>query len=156
MAQVIVLIAQYFYLLVLAVAAIFFLVQPRPVQKSMIGCGLVIAPLAYIISRIAAYFYYDPRPFVVGHFIPLIQHAADNGFPSDHVLLTGAVAAIIWFYNKKLSGVLWFLAFLIGATRVLAGVHHAADIIGSIVIVLFSAFIYVKAVKPRLRFLRDK
>jgi undecaprenyl-diphosphatase len=99
-------------------------------------CGAFIAIVSYIISRIAGALYFDPRPFVVGHFIPLIAHAADNGFPSDHVLLTGALAMIVWFYNKKLSIVLWVLALLIGWARVYVGIHHTADIVGSIVIVL--------------------
>ncbi|MCL4400228.1 phosphatase PAP2 family protein [Patescibacteria group bacterium] len=149
MDSIIVFTAQYLYLFVLAVATIFFLVQPRKIQKNMVVCGIAVAPLAYVISRIAAFFYYDPRPFVVWHFVPLIAHVADNGFPSDHVLLTGAVAAIVWFYNKKLSGALWFLVILIGTARVLAGVHHVADIAGSIAIVLLATAVYEIAVRRK-------
>lgn len=143
-------VAQYFYLLVLLIAAIYFFTRRKQVMKGMAICGVIIAPLAFIISRISSHFYYDPRPFVVGHFVPLFAHAADNGFPSDHVLLTGAVAAIVWFYNKKLSIVLWALALLIGWGRVYAGVHHWTDIIGSIAIVLVSAAVYYFVV-PRRR-----
>lgn len=142
-------IAQYLYLFSIAAAATYFLLRARPVQKSMIRCGIIVVLCAYVISRIVAYLYYDPRPFVVGHFVPLIAHAADNGFPSDHVLLTGTIAAALWFYNKKLSGIVWAIAFLIGWARVYAGVHHAADIVGSIVIVLMSMAIYHVAVQKR-------
>ncbi len=135
-------IAQYLYLVALAVAGTFFLLQPRKTQKSMAICGVIIAPLSYVVSRIASHFYYDPRPFVVGHFTPLFSHIADNGFPSDHILLTGAVAMIVYFYNKKLSAVLWILAILIGWARVASGVHHAADIAGSVIIVLAASAIY--------------
>ena len=135
-------IASYFYIVVLVIAAIYFFRRPKPVMKNMAICGVIIAPLAYIISRVSSSLYSDPRPFVVGHFMPLIAHAADNGFPSDHVLLTGAIAMIIWFYNRKLSGILWLLALLIGWARVYAGIHHWTDIIGSIVIVIAAGFIY--------------
>jgi len=134
--------AKYLYLFVLLIVVIFFFSQPRKLQKSMAICGIIIAPLAYAISRISSYFYYDPRPFVVMHFTPLIAHAADNGFPSDHVLLTGAVAMIVWFYNKRLSIVLWALALLIGWARVYAGIHHSTDIIGSVAIVLVASLAY--------------
>ena len=137
-----ILIAQYLYLFILLIGVIFFFLQPFIIKKSMVICGAIIAPVAYIISRISSFFYYDPRPFVVGHFTPLIAHAADNGFPSDHVLLTGAVAMVIWFYNKKWSGVLWVLALLTGSARVYVGVHHITDILGSIVIVLISGALY--------------
>ncbi len=139
---IIVFIAQYLYLVVLAIAGIFFLTRPRAVKKSMAILGVIIAPLAYVISRIVSHFYYDPRPFVVGRFAPLFAHVADNGFPSDHVLLMGAMAMIIWFYNKKLSVVLWVLALVTGWARVWSGVHHATDIIGSVVIVVAASAVY--------------
>jgi undecaprenyl-diphosphatase len=149
MDAIVIFIAQYLYLFVLLIGVVFFFMQPRKVQKSMIVCGIIIAPLAYIISRIAGVLYYDPRPFVVGHFVPLIAHVADNGFPSDHVLLTGVVAMVVWFYNKKLSVVLWVLALLIGWARVYSGIHNTADIIGSIVVVLISSAAYYLAVRKK-------
>ncbi len=142
-------IAQYLYLFVLLIAAIFFFTRPKAAMKRMAICGVIIAPLAYVISRISSILYYDPRPFVVGHFTPLIAHIADNGFPSDHVLLTGAVAMIVWFYNRKLSVVLWALALLIGWARVYSGIHHWTDIIGSIVIVFVSGAVYYLIMKNR-------
>lgn len=147
MDAVIIFIAQYFYLFALLVGAIFFFRQPRNVQKGIVVCGIVVAPLAYLISRIAGHFYNDPRPFVAGHFIPLIAHAADNGFPSDHVLLAGAVAMIIWFFNRKWSVILWMFAILIGWARVASGIHHVTDIAGSVVIVLAAGTVYFFSIK---------
>ncbi|HVB20260.1 MAG TPA: phosphatase PAP2 family protein [Candidatus Paceibacterota bacterium] len=149
MDTVIIFIAQYLYGIILLIGAIFFFLQSRKIQKSMLICGLIIAPLAYVISRIVGALYYDPRPFVVGHFIPLIAHAPDNGFPSDHMLLTGAVAMVLWFYNKKLSVALWVLALLIGWARVYSGIHHVTDIAGSIIIVLIVGVVYYLLVGGR-------
>ncbi len=132
-------IAKYLYLLVLLIGVVYFFFQSRKVQKDMIISAVIIGPIAFIFSRIGGFLYYDPRPFVVGHFIPLISHVADNGFHSDHVLLTGAAATVVWFFNKKLGLVLWALALLIGWARVYTGVHHITDIIGSIVFVLIAA-----------------
>lgn len=144
-------IAEYLYLLVLIIALMFFILQPRAIKKSMILCGIIVAPLAFIISRISSIFYYDPRPFVIGHFTPLIAHAADNGFPSDHTLLAGTIAMIVWFYDKKWSIAIWILALLIGAARVYAGIHHVADIAGSILIAIIAGLIYYFAVRRRER-----
>lgn len=143
----IIFVASYLYLFVLLIAAIFFFTRPKRVMKSMAICGIIIAPLAFVISRIASFLYYDPRPFVVGHFIPLIAHAADNGFPSDHVLFTGAIAMTVWFYNRTLSIMLWALALLIGWARVYTGVHHWTDIVGSIIIVFVSGVAYHFAIQ---------
>lgn len=145
-------IAQYLYVIVLLIGVVFFFLQPRGKWKDMTICGAFIAIISYIISRIAGALYYDPRPFVAGHFVPLIAHVADNGFPSDHVLLTGALAMIVWFYNKKLGVVLWAIALLIGWARVYVGIHHVTDIIGSIVIVLAVGSAYALLEKHRKLF----
>ncbi len=142
MNTIIIFTAQYLYLLILLAAALFVFTRPKAIRKSIAICGIIVAPLAYVVSRIASYLYYDPRPFVIDHFTPLIAHVADNGFPSDHVLLTGAIAMIVWFYNRKFSAVLWVLALLIGWARVSAGIHHWTDIGGSIVIVIASGLVY--------------
>lgn len=142
-------VAQYLYLFVVLGAAVYFFTRPKQVMKRMAICGVIVAPLAFIISRIAQHFYYDPRPFVVGHFIPLIAHAADNGFPSDHVLLTAAIAMIVTFFSRKWGIVFWALALLIGWARVFVGVHHITDIVGSIVINLIAGLVYYLAVARR-------
>lgn len=87
-----------------------------------------------VIAKIFSFFIYDPRPFVVGHFQPLIAHANDNGFPSDHTLLATAIAFCIFIFNKKWGIGLFILGLLIGLARVFAGVHHIQDILGSIII----------------------
>ena len=147
MDAIMIFVAQYVYIGVVLIGAGFFFLQPRAIQKGMVICGAIVAPLAFVLSRVSGALYYDPRPFVVGHFMPLMAHAPDNGFPSDHVLLTGAVAMVIWFYNRNLSIVLWVLALLIGGARVYVGIHHATDIIGSVVIVLVSGAVYYFSIK---------
>src|SRR5258708_24028339 len=37
-----------------------------------------------------------PRPFVAGHYAPLFAHANDASFPSDHLLVLGALAGTAW------------------------------------------------------------
>ncbi len=135
-------IARYLYIFSIAAAVVFFVAKTREIKKRLAVCFVAIASLSYIISRIASRFYYDPRPFVAGHFTPLIAHAPDNGFPSDHVLLAGAVAMAVYFYNKKLGAALWAIAAVIGIARIYAGIHHFADVFGGAAIVVLSAAIY--------------
>jgi len=118
------------------IAILYFLKQPRQRQKEILIFAVVLLPLSYIAAKIISRFYFDPRPFAAQNFTPLIPHAADNGFPSDHTLLGAAVAFAVFRFNKKLGLFLFFLAVLIGLARILAGVHHITDIAGSLVIVL--------------------
>ena len=79
---------------------------------------------------------------MVDHSIkPLFSHIADNGFPSDHTLLTMTIAAIIFVHNRKLGILLAIFSLIIGFSRVAAGVHHALDIIGAAVIAVTTTYI---------------
>lgn len=89
--------------------------------------------LALLLAKLGSKLYYDPRPFVVSHFTPYFSHAKDNGFPSDHTLLTAWLAFVTLYFNRRYGVIALVVAVLVGAARVVAGVHHLADIVGSIV-----------------------
>lgn len=124
--------AEYLFIVIAGIAFVYFLRQPRATQKQIVIFAVLTLPLIFIVSKISALFYDDPRPFVVGHFIPLIPHEPDNGFPSDHVLLCAGIAVVIYPSSKRLSLILWVLTSLVGMSRVRVGLHHPIDIIGSI------------------------
>ncbi len=135
--------AKYLIFLIILLGAIFFFEQNKQTRKNLAIFGIISLPIIYGIAKLSALFYFDPRPFIVGHFIPLITHSADNGFPSDHVLLSSAIAMVIFYYNRKVGLGLLILAILVGICRVLAGIHHPIDILGSIVIsIIVSSIIY--------------
>lgn len=132
----IIVVAKYFYVVVVLIAAFYVLTLSKIRKIQLLKLSLLTLPLAYIISKILKHFIYDPRPFVVEHVRPLIAHVPDNGFPSDHTLLTMTIASIIFVYNRTLGFVLGGLAIAIGISRVAARVHHPLDIIGSVVIAI--------------------
>ncbi len=138
--------AKNLYVFIVA-GALWYLYEQSPRErKRMALCAFLALPLAYAIAKLAGHFYYDVRPFVEGHFVPLISHIPDNGFPSDHTLLSAAVAAVIFFFHRKLGIFFLVLAFLVGAARVAAGIHHMTDVVGSMIIavsVTYSVFTYV-------------
>ncbi len=130
----IVFIAKYLYLLVVLIAVLFMLRLNKVNRIRLAKLSIVTLPLAYIISKILGRFIYDPRPFVVEHIKPLIAHAADNGFPSDHTLLTMTIASIVFVHNRKLGIMLAIMSITIGTARIAAQIHHPLDIVGSIAI----------------------
>lgn len=130
----IIIFAKYLIGVISLLAFFFFLFQKKDIKKKMIIFAGFILPVIFLISRIASLIYYNPRPFVLYNFKPLIQHAADNGFPSDHALLSFAIAFFVFVFNKKLGMILISLGFIVGFSRVMAGVHSPIDILGSFVI----------------------
>ena len=143
--------AKYLYLLIVAIGGVVFFALPRNTQKQMIILACISLPLIYLITAIAAHFYYNPRPFVVGNFTPLISHVPDNGFPSDHVLLAFFVAALFFIFQRKTSYLLLPLAVIVAVSRVYVGVHHPIDVLGSFLIVfigMLAAHLILKQVWP--------
>ncbi len=128
--------AKYLIFIVAIIFVLFFLFQERGVRTRLLLFSIAALPAIYIVAKIVALVFYDPRPFVVGHFEPLVAHAPDNGFPSDHALLGGALASVLYPFNKYTSMVLWVLTLMVGVSRVYVGVHHIVDIAGSVVIAI--------------------
>jgi undecaprenyl-diphosphatase len=136
---IIILLAKYLYLLVIVIALLLFW-NFKSDRKKIFTLFLISFPLAYLLLILAGQVYYDPRPFVVGHFTPLIAHQPDNGFPSDHMILVSAIAMLFFFYRRRASLWLWFLAIIVGLARVMSGVHHLTDILGSMVIAIVTVW----------------
>ncbi|MEK7148079.1 MAG: phosphatase PAP2 family protein [Patescibacteria group bacterium] len=133
--------AEKLFILSPLVAAYFFYKLSRDKQKEVLIFTFFCLPLTFILGILARDVYFDPRPFVIRGFGPLISHAPDNGFPSDHALLTASIAAIVTFFDRKYAIALWLITLLVGISRMYVGVHHALDILGSIFIALLGAYV---------------
>lgn len=126
--------AEYLYIISVAALAVYFLRQRRDSWLRMALFAIPAGLFALALGTLGNHLYFDPRPFVVGHFTPLVPHTPDNGFPSDHTLLVSAVAMIGTLWNRCLGIVLWVLALIVAVARVYVGLHHVIDVIGSIII----------------------
>jgi len=142
--------ANYLIFLIVLSAIIYFFRQDSTTKKQLAIFSLITLPMIYLIAQMARLFYFNPRPFVVGNFIPLIPHAPDNGFPSDHVLLSSSLAILIFYYNRRFGIILWISAVLVGISRVLAGVHHPIDVIGGLIIPIIVSFPIHNSILPYL------
>jgi undecaprenyl-diphosphatase len=130
----IVFVAKYFLYLSILITVWFWLKSVRE-TKIELGARLILGGiLALALSALASHLYYDPRPFVTQHITPLFAHAADNGFPSDHVLFTSFLGFTVFFYSRRVGSILLAIAVIVGAARVAAHVHNPQDIVGSFVI----------------------
>jgi undecaprenyl-diphosphatase len=118
--------AEYLYIASLIIGLFFFIRFPE--KRKIIIFGAISLVLTFIVAKILNQVITNPRPFVVGNFTPLIPHAPDNGFPSDHMLLVSAIPAIIIYYSRKYAVLLWIIAIAVGISRIYVGVHHPIDI----------------------------
>ncbi|MEO8555751.1 MAG: phosphatase PAP2 family protein [Actinomycetota bacterium] len=129
MESLIVAVAQYLIFPILLGAAVIWLLLSRQDKVGLAVQGIVALFVAFVLIKLAAASYVDPRPFVVNPLVkPLFAHPADNGFPSDHTAVASTVALLVMMYRRWLGVALLAGSLLVGVARVAAHVHHAQDI----------------------------
>ena len=134
-------VAKYFFLLPLAIGGIYFLINDWQIRKKMIVLSAISLALTIIGIFILNYSYYDPRPFIITHFDPIVSHIPDNGFPSDHTALTFLIALIIYLFNRKLGLFLFLISILVSISRVYVGLHHFVDVLAGILLAIVAVLI---------------
>ncbi|MDO8518252.1 MAG: phosphatase PAP2 family protein [bacterium] len=123
--------AKYLIYIVAAIFVVYFFLARRRAKRKLLLLSALSLPLAYVVGWLAGLLYYNPQPFALSGIAPLVSHAANNGFPSDHMLFAAALAMLVLFFSRPLGILLWVLALLVGFARIAAGVHHTADIIAA-------------------------
>lgn len=126
--------AKYLYLIAILIAALVWLRTAKKIKLEILKLAIVNLPISFILGRIAGLIFYNPRPFIAENIMPLMPHAADNGFPSDHTLLIATIAFCIISYNKRYGIILLIFALVVGLSRVIAKIHYPLDILGSFII----------------------
>lgn len=153
MDAIIIFCAKYLIYLLGAAVLIYWLTLPRRLKLQVLIAGVIIAIVGFALAKIGSSLYNDPRPFVTDGVTPLFAYQADNGFPSDHTLVSSILALAIFAVSKKWGIGLWVIAVVIGLARVFAGVHHLTDIIGSLVFTalgLLAAAYFTPSIMRRL------
>ena len=112
--------------------------------------------IALFLSKLIGKFYIHNRPSVDKIGTTLVKHKPDGSFPSDHTTFIFALAITLFIFNKnKLVGsLLILLAFLGGIGRIFVGVHYPFDIIGAIILAIFSSTI-IYIFRKKLQFIND-
>ena len=134
MHELVIIIAKYFIVIPVLGAVYVLIAAPKNQRLRMAVLLGLSGLLSLLFAKVASHLYYDPRPFVTNHSTPYFTHGPDNGFPSDHTLLAALLAYWVTSYRRLLGVALFVIALLIGCSRVIAGVHHLNDIIGSLLI----------------------
>lgn len=110
-------------------------------NKKMVVVALSSACVALGLGTILSHFFYRDRPFVQYAIQPLIEHAANASFPSDHSIGSFVIATAIFLYRKKEGSVWLLLAGLISFSRIWNGVHFPFDVITGALLGIISAIL---------------
>ena len=124
------------FVLVATAALVWFLARPGGSLRSKRAAASAAASagLALLLNAVLGHIWYHPRPFVdhPAQTLLLVHHGADNSFPSDHASVAFAIAFAVLVYHRRLGILFLITAALIGADRVLVGVHYPVDVAASL------------------------
>lgn len=78
---------------------------------------------------------HEARPYTsLPHVLVLVHRSTDPSFPSDHATMAGAVAAGLFFVNRRLAAVAAVAALVMAFARVYVGAHFPADVVAGLVL----------------------
>lgn len=148
--------AEYLPYLIFLCFLLLVILQPGWRQKIFFFSEAAIAIILSrgLITEIARFFYYSPRPFEALNFQSLIPESGSS-IPSGHAAFFFALATIIYFYNRRLSIWYFVISLLIGLARIFAGVHWPSDIVAGAVVGILSGLFVHSLLKSYLEKLKE-
>ena len=141
------------FLLVVAFVVFSFFLFPHWKKRFFLFLGLFLSGIIArgIFVSIIRFFYHRPRPFLAFDIDPLFTSSSFS-FPSGHASLFFALSFFLFFFSRKVGGLMLFLSFLVGVFRVVSGVHYPSDILGGIILGFLSALLVYKLFPSRAVF----
>ncbi len=77
----------------------------------------------------------ESRPYAtLPHVLVLVSRTSDFSFPSDHAVMSGAVAAGVFLADRRLGLVAGVAALVMCLTRVYVGAHYPGDVLAGVLL----------------------
>lgn len=143
-------VAQYMPI-VLTLGLIYLWIVKEKSTRNIILYAVYAAIIGLAINMIIGMFYFHPRPFMIPIGTVLFQYPAESSFPSDHTTMMVSLSLmLIYFKETRNIGLVFLGLSLIGGfARIFSGVHFPLDILGSVVVSIFSTLL-IYSMKERL------
>lgn len=108
----------------------FLFKKEKFIVLAMIATVVISTATAAMLKTIIA----RERPYQTLDVRQLVEEDDNRSFPSNHVQLSFALSAIVFYFRRKFGLILFLLSLIIGIGRIYVGVHYPSDILGGAVI----------------------
>jgi len=119
----------------------------RDKSALIMGAALLVpvtAVIAYLTQQFIDNGFNESRPYAIyPDILVLVSKTTDPSFPSDHACAAGAIAAGLFFVNRRLAWVATASAIVLAFSRVYSGAHWPLDVVVGL---LFGAVIAVVSI----------
>jgi len=131
------------YFIPIGLLVSWFIYNSNQDRIAMIKTTLVSVFVWQVPTRIIAYFWYRPRPFVeLGQTKELFFHLPSYSFPSDHATFLMALGTYFYLLKYKKIGILIIIgSFLVGFSRVISGIHYPLDVVCGLMLGFLGAYL---------------
>ena len=134
---VIIFFATYLIYFVIIFSLLFFLFHKKW-QEFILVC--VSGGIAWFLAKILKILIHTDRPFNIFPQVQSLFIETGYAFPSGHTMVASAIAFALFFTHKKIGYLFMSFAFIVGLSRIIAGVHFPVDILGGFVLGFLVAF----------------
>lgn len=150
--------AVFFARYLIAIYALFglhLLIEKRGERRHAVLEAAWAAALTLAVTAIIAALIGRSRPFQIpfdatSPVTLLIPPPLNSSFPSGHTGTSVAMAAAIFYAHRRLGYVAFVVAALVALGRIVVGVHYPSDIVGGILVGLFSFWI-IRVIHRQIR-----
>ena len=136
--QIVIFVADIFPYIVVILAFLFLIFYKKNFKETILI--FFSSAFAWFLAYVLKFLFHTQRPFDLFPNVVSLFPETGYAFPSGHATFFMALAFALFFNHKKVGYAFVLFAFLIGVSRIVAGVHFPVDILGGFVLGFFIAF----------------
>jgi undecaprenyl-diphosphatase len=137
--------------LALATVSLWLFARPGSERKwkAASATALGAAGLALLVNQAIAKVWSRPRPFASHPSAHVwVARSHDPSFPSDHASAAFAIASSVLLFDRLAGALFLVAATLIGAGRVVVGVHYPGDVAAGVLVGVACALVVGRLGRP--------
>jgi len=115
----------------------------KKIDFKLFSVVVISSGASYLFSQLIGWLASRQRPFIeLADVVKLIFDPVSNkSFPSDHTVMSFAIALSVFYLHKKWGAFFIILAALIGFSRIYVGVHYPLDVLAGFLLAWIVSYV---------------
>lgn len=120
----------------------------RKLDYKLFTAVVASSVVSYFVSQLIGRLVGRSRPFIELNDVAklIADPISTKSFPSDHTVLSFAIAFSVFYHHKKWGTLFIIMAALVGFSRVYVGVHYPLDVLAGVLLAWLISYIIYKVI----------